>query len=75
MITYIPHPHNSHHHCLTKEEVEQAVSKSLKKEFERQRTLEAKAWVKRAKKERAKEENKLFWEWIKESKEQDETTQ
>ena len=49
---------------LSKEDVEEAASKAIKKEIERQKTLEAQAWVNKAKKERIAEENKAFWEWF-----------
>ena len=54
--------------ALSKEDIEEATRKAIRKEIDHQKTLEAKAWVKKVKEERIREENKMFCEWFNQEK-------
>lgn len=71
-MVFVPHVHNWGHKCITKKEVEEATAKAIRKEIDHQRTLEAKAWVKKEKEKRQKEESKMFWEWFNQKEKEEE---
>lgn len=56
---------------VSKKDIEEAAAKAIRKEIDHQRTLEAKAWVKKQKEVRQREEAQAFWEWFKEEKDKE----
>lgn len=70
IMPYIPHSSGGSRLDLEMlaREMKKSFKEAIREESEHQRALEAKAWVKKATKERQKEETKAFWEWMKEAK-------
>ena len=56
---------------LSKEDMEEAARKAIRKEIDHQKTLEAKAWVKKARAERQRAETQMFWEWFNQEKKEE----